>query len=284
MKVFLKKQHSFKNQPKATLLSLAMLGAMAAQPALADNTVTETGVMDGLESTQPPQSSANSLSLGLGAAMISSEYRGVDEKYRVSPLIRYESERFFVRDLSAGVRVFSNNAHQLNVVVAYQYRGFDPGDSDDNAMRRLDKRRSTAMAGVSYRYSLPYGSLRVSAMADILDNSQGLILDAGYQYAWRATPQVTIMPQIGVSWFNEKHNDYYYGISAAESARSGLSQFEGKSSFSPYAVMSANYRITPKWSLFGMGLYRWLPSRVKDSPMVDQSGTYVISVGVRYHF
>jgi outer membrane scaffolding protein for murein synthesis (MipA/OmpV family) len=42
---------------------------------------------------------------------------------------------------------------------------FKPGDSDSEQMRRLDKRKSTVMAGLSYVHNTPYGFLRTRLQA-----------------------------------------------------------------------------------------------------------------------
>ncbi len=52
---------------------------------------------------------------------------------------------------------------------------FDPADNDDYAMQQLDKRDSTAMAGVAWYHHERWGTVKASAAADVLDNSNGWV-------------------------------------------------------------------------------------------------------------
>ena len=80
-----------------------------------------------------------------------------------------------------------------------------------------------------------------------------------------------ITPMIGVTWSSSNFNDYYYGISAAESARSGLEEYEADSSVTPYARMVFDYSFNDHLSIWLEGSVRHLGSEVKDSPMVEDS-------------
>ncbi len=53
---------------------------------------------------------------------------------------------------------------------------FDPADNDDYAMQQLDKRDSTAMAGGCPGITTSVGgTVKASAAADVLDNSNGWV-------------------------------------------------------------------------------------------------------------
>ncbi len=45
---------------------------------------------------------------------------------------------------------------------------------------------------------------------------------------------LTVTPGIGVQWNSENQNEYYYGVSRKESARSGLRGYNPNDSWSPY--------------------------------------------------
>ncbi len=74
---------------------------------------------------------------------------------------------------------------------------FKPGDSDDHQLRRLDRRKSTMMAGVSYAHHTQYGFLRTSLAGDTLDNSNGIVWDLAWLYRYTngaaRTRTITIM-------------------------------------------------------------------------------------------
>ncbi len=102
---------------------------------------------------------------------------------------------------------------------------FKPGDSDSEQMRRLDKRKSTVMAGLSYVHNTPYGFLRTTIAGDTLDNSNGINWDLARLYRY-TNGNLTLTPGIGVEWNSDNQNEYYYGVSRHESRRSGMRSYD----------------------------------------------------------
>ena len=89
---------------------------------------------------------------------------------------------------------------------------------------------------------------------------------------------------VGVTWASEKFNEYYYGITAAESARSGLAAYTPNSSTTGYVRLFADYTFNDHLCVWLEGSWQPLASEVKDSPMVDGDIAYGFGAGVSYHF
>lgn len=66
-----------------------------------------------------------------------------------------------------------------------------------------------------------------------LDNSNGIVWDMARLYRY-TNGGLTVTPGIGVQWNSENQNEYYYGVSRKESARSGLRGYNSNDSWSPY--------------------------------------------------
>jgi outer membrane protein len=64
--------------------------------------------------------------------------------------VTYEGDNFWFRGLGGGYYLWNDNADKLSVMAYYDPMHFKPGDSDNNQLRRLDKRKSSMMAGLSY--------------------------------------------------------------------------------------------------------------------------------------
>lgn len=58
---------------------------------------------------------------------------------------------------------------------------------------------------------------------------------------------LTVTPGIGVQWNSENQNEYYYGVSRKESARSGLRGYNPNDSWSPYTELSASCNFLGDW-------------------------------------
>lgn len=226
---------------------------------------------------------ADSWSLGAAVAVSPNPYRETTTKVMPLPMINYESDTFYIRGLSAGYHLWNSDSDTLSLNVIYSPMHFDPDDSNNNQMRRLDKRRSTLLAGTGYTHRDSWGMIRTQISADVLNNSNGWVGDAAYLYAFNMDA-LRIVPGIGMRWSSKKQNDYYYGVSSSESRRSGFDRYEAGSSWSPYLELTTRYQINQSWSAFVSGNYTRLSNTVKDSPMVSKSFSTSAMIGASYTF
>lgn len=223
------------------------------------------------------------VSLGAGAVGSISPYRGGDNKIYPFPVLGYESENFYFRGLGGGYYLWNDEQNKLSVTAFYSPLGFKPGDNDDRQMKLLDKRRGTLLAGLAYSHSAPWGGVRTVLAGDTLGYSDGIVWDNTYLYRFELGDW-SLTPGVGVTWYSEKSNRYYFGVSGKEAARSGLSRYSSDSGWTPYAELSAQYRINQHWNAWATGRYIRLSDELKDSPMVDSSYTAAFGVGVSYRF
>lgn len=246
---------------KFKVLALGVLTAITATSALADN----------------------KFSLGAGVGVLETPYKDYDREVVPVPVITYEGDDFWFRGLGGGYYLWNDESDKLSITAYYSPFEFKPKDSDDRQLRQLDKRKATLMAGLSYVHNTQYGFLRTSLAGDTLDNSNGISWDLAWLYRY-TNGGLTLTPGIGLEWSSENMNEYYYGVSGKESRRSGLDRYNPDSDWSPYLELTASYKLTDAWSVYGAGRYTHLSSEVKDSPMVDKSWAGALSAGVTYSF
>jgi outer membrane protein len=246
---------------KFKVLALGVLTAITATSALADN----------------------NFSVGAGVGVLETPYKDYDRDVVPVPVITYEGDDFWFRGLGGGYYLWNDESDKLSITAYYSPFEFKPKDSDNWQLRRLDKRKATLMAGLSYVHNTQYGFLRTSLAGDTLDNSNGISWDLAWLYRY-TNGGLTLTPGIGLEWSSENMNEYYYGVSGKESRRSGLDRYDPDSDWSPYLELSASYKLTDAWSVYGVGRYTHLSSEVKDSPMVDKSWAGALSAGVTYSF
>lgn len=221
--------------------------------------------------------------LGAGVGVVEHPYKQYDADVYPVPVINYESDNFWFRGLGGGLYLWNDTNDKLSVTAYWSPMYFKPGDSDSEQMRRLDKRKSTVMAGLAYEHYTQYGFLRTALSGDTLDNSNGIVWDLAWLYRY-TNGNLTLTPGIGVEWNSDNQNEYYYGVSKHESNRSGMRSYDPDSSWNPYLELSANYRFLGDWSVYGVARYTRLSDEITDSPMVDKSWSGLISTGITYSF
>lgn len=223
------------------------------------------------------------VTLGVGVGVIGHPYKQYHSDIYPIPAIDYESEHLWFHGLGGGVYLWNDKSDKLSLTAYWSPLYFKPGDSDNNQLRKLDRRQSTMMAGLSWMHFTAYGYLRTVLAGDTLDKSNGLTWDAAWLYRYN-NGNLTVTPGIGVQWSSDNINNYYYGVSKAESARSGLRSYDADNGWSPYLELAVNYKLTDSWSVYGVGRYTRLSDEITESPMVDKSWTGLLSTGITYSF
>jgi outer membrane protein len=72
---------------------------------------------------------------------------------------------------------------------------------------------------------------------------------------------------------SDDYMETYFGVDAADSARSGLSTFDADSGVKDWSLaLGATYDVNDSWSLGIFGLYKLLLDDASDSPVVDDAG------------
>lgn len=223
------------------------------------------------------------VAIGAAVGASTSPYKDHDNDLVLLPTLNYEGRHAYIQGTSAGIHLLNNDRHQISIGASYSALHFDPDDTDSRPHKALDKRKSTVMADVSYALVTPLGRAKVTVSRDVLGRSDGYTADASFSVPITRN-NFTIVPTLGVEWMSEKHADYYFGISRAESTRSGLRRHEVSSSVSPYISLESRYQINERWSAVGGVKVNALTGKAKDSPMVGRSVTVGGFVGMLFTF
>jgi len=141
------------------------------------------------------------------------------------------------------------------------------------------------MAGLEYSYQKPWGRLTLTAATDVSGRHQGQLGEIRYgytlhhpQFRWQLTPSV------GMVWSSHKYTDYYYGVSEAESSRSGIPAYNAGTQTNPMAMVTGSYRFARHWMVTGLLRYNRLDDEIQDSPMIDQPDKITTVLTVSYRF
>jgi MipA family protein len=93
-------------------------------------------------------------------------------------------------------------------------------------------------------------------LRDAASGSNGSELRIGYRYDW-AIGKLQLQPQFALAARDAKLNNYYYGVRASE-ATATRSLYAPGSGVNVEFGLSAVYRLTERWRLFGgVSARRW---------------------------
>ncbi|PKB90733.1 structural protein MipA [Ewingella americana] len=233
----------------------------------------------------PSVDAANSadFSLGVQGGSYGMAYNTNHADYWALPYIGYNGKDWYIDGTEAGYNFINTDTQLFRAKVYYYTNQYSSSDGKTAAMRSLNSRYSTMMAGFTYQYISPVGAFSTTVGADTLNNSKGVTVNAAY-ILLKQWGDFTLVPELGVDWSNAQNTRYYYGISEAESERSGLSAWRPHDSYVPYIQLAMNYAWSKQWNTWGEITERYYPSTINNSPMVNKNGVTELTLGASYTF
>ncbi|EAW1288402.1 MipA/OmpV family protein [Salmonella enterica subsp. enterica] len=226
---------------------------------------------------------ASEFSVGGAVAAGNFGYKETNAKILPFPLVNYEYGDFYVHALNAGYYVFRDGENDVALTIGPGALSYEPSDSNNDRMRKLNKRKISVMSGIMMNNRFRWGTFRTSVSSDVSDNSRGTVVDAAYLYPIRSG-KVIVTPGFGVNWSDSQFNRYYYGISPSEARRSGMAQYTPGEALTFYMEMSAFYQVNKSWFLMSSIRVTDLNSTVTESDMVSGGISTQFIAGFGYAF
>lgn len=232
-----------------------------------------------------PLSAAMAADYGLGieGEALFNPYKSYKTDYSIIPYLGYDNKIVYLDGTEAGVYFVNDDKNEFKARAWYLDVEFDPDHARQQAIRQLNSRHSTMMAGLSYQRITDTGAFRGEISGDTLNTSNGMIATL----AWAGqvvTGPLTLYPQAGVDWYSEKLVRYYYGISERESARSGLAQWSPHDAVAPWLALAADWNVTGNLHFYLQPRITFLPATIRNSPMVDDDIITDIQSGLVWSF
>lgn len=161
-------------------------------------------------------------------------------------------------------------------------------EADDfDALAGLDDIDPTLEVGTGLGYTA--GSLEVYADARYgLGGSDAWVGELGGNLVMRPSDRLALRVGPRFLYGSEGYTDTYFGVTPAESVRSGLAAFDADKAglVSAGLELTATYRLGEQWWLEGGARYDRLQGRASDSPIVTQGSAdqTEVHIGIRRAF
>ncbi|NRF67961.1 MipA/OmpV family protein [Aquincola sp. S2] len=162
--------------------------------------------------------------------------------------------------------------------------GRDPGS--DPLLAGLDKRRTTLRGRLGVSRDLGAGwQLRAGWNPDLLGRDGGSYVDVGLNHGWALTPTVQASAGIGATWSNARYLQSYFGVSEAESARSGHPVYRPGSGLRDVgANVGLRTSFGPRWVGFANAGVSRLVGPAADSPLTRRPSSWSLGAGLAWRF
>lgn len=207
-----------------------------------------------------------------------------DDDAMVFPLIdvRWRNRVFFNTRRGLGVNLISEKHVTAGAAVGYRF-GRDENDSDHlRGLGDIDG-GATVTAFVDGRFGNVSVGCSIEEQVTGADAGARVTVNGGYTVS--VTERFLVTPSLSVTGADSDYADHYFGISASQSAASGLPRYHAHAGITSFGShVRAVYRLTDNWSIqAGVGA-SWLVGDAADSPVVTDTGQVRLSGGVAYRF
>jgi MipA family protein len=219
---------------------------------------------------------------GLGLAMLSEDegYKGMDRELDPTPVLYAESERFRLMGLQAEYKVLMGQRWSVGAHLETRMDGFEKGDSD--FLDGMAEREGTFYGGVNVRTEGDWGRFSTKLLKDIGNTHDGYRAAAEYRYPMPLVGGL-FTPWLEVEYYGKDMMNYYYGVTTSE-ATAARTAYQPGASIHFDIGMDYQYQWGQHHSVLLSLKYRKFGSELKDSPIIEDSGSARLLVGYIYRF
>lgn len=168
-----------------------------------------------------------------------------------------------------------------------QYR-FERDDVDNNKVDNLKGTDAAVEAGAYVGLNTGPWSAGIGFAADVSSEYDGYLIYTKGKYDIPVNEKFAMNIGAHLTWADENYMSDYFGVTGAESARTGLSRFRADSGFKDIGIgLTGNYKFNKQWGMLGNVSYTRMLNDAEDSPIVDDVGDenqYSVVVAVTYSF
>lgn len=240
---------------------------------------------------EPPRGTTLTLGGGVGVAP---RYSGSDEN-RVSTalVLDYSMRNGFFVSSTRGLG-YGNSLGNVDYSAALSYRtGRKDHNVDSDTMsdgsdhlRGMGNVKGSALGVVGLGYKLTnWLSAQLQAEVPFSQRDNGAALHFGIVSPLYHSPKNSVTLGLTSSWGTNDYMQTYYGVSAAQSAASGFTQYHAGSGIYACSLnLDWTHNFTESWSVVADAGYTQLAGDARNSPIVQRKASPTGSLTVTYRF
>lgn len=222
------------------------------------------------------------VSIGVLGMTSSSIYVETESSTKLLPNVSYQGERFYIRFPEFGYRLTTKPSFQSVVVgLSYDAAPFDPSDSDNVDIQKLNEKDDATLAFISYRL----GPISTKFAQDISGVHDGFYGEIGTGYPISAGDWKFI-PTVSYRYVDANMSQNLYGVSQSESTNTGsaiAAYTPGATSHMRYSVRSV-YPFSENLQLMVNVSYTKYDKDVLSSPIVENDHITSVLAGINFSF
>jgi MipA family protein len=219
-----------------------------------------------------------------GGAMYAPKFEGSNDLAFVPlPMVSVTfGDLITVDPMGLEVHALNHDGFKLDVKGGYDFMG-GRKDSDSSHLRGLGDIKSGAVLGAKASYEI--GPMEFYASIDkTFGGSDGLVGVAGLNLSHNID-QFMLSAGASATFADENHMESYFGVTAAQSANSGLAEYDADAGIKRFDIeASVTYMVNQNWMVRGQAGLGFLAGDAKNSPIVqdEMQPSAMLMLGYRF--
>jgi outer membrane protein len=219
-----------------------------------------------------PGTHAADVSVG-GGIGFQPDYEGSDY-YEVVPVPYFNvnyNHGMFVKLLGLNLRANLIPEKTWNLGPVYNYRA-ERDNVDNNRVDRMREVSDAHELGAFGGFTIDNWFVSLEFLTDLGEAHEGWYSELKGGYNWVISNRWDLSIGASATYADKDYMQTYFGVTAADAARSGLKQYKADSGVKDVGIdLGLNWMITPNWKAKGLASYTQLVGDADDSsPVVDE--------------
>jgi len=179
-------------------------------------------------------------------------------------------------------RVLNLYGFEAGPVLGYR---FDRDQDDADRLNGLGDVDGGLLVGGFGAYNFGPIKAFASYATQVTGDETGGVLRFGGEGRFNLTPAIIMTATVGATWADDDFMDSYFGVTAAQAGRSGLTQFDAESGVKDvYVGLAGDVALDARWTLKLSGRYSRLVGDAADSPVIETENQFFGGLGLTYKF
>lgn len=218
--------------------------------------------------------------LGLGAIISDQGYVDVGNETSAVPIIYYQSDKFQLLGPSLSYNFTEYNDFTFSFIGQYRFDGYEEDDGD--IFSGMEERSGSFDLGFTVDYKTNLGDLSFEFITDATNEHKGNELSLSYSKSYNFK-SYSLKPYVKFTRQSEDLVDYYYGVRTNETTATRAFHL-GETTTNVKFGLQTNWRVGKHHNFIGYASYTAYGSEIKESPLVDASGSTNLMLGYMYAF
>jgi MipA family protein len=234
------------------------------------------------DATGPAEPRRWRLALGGGIA-VAPRFPG-SEHYRTGlvPVVHAVYGPFFAGIGGVGVHAYRDSHWRVS---AFASLAGGRKESDDERLRGLGDIDRTARAGIRVRYADGRFVTLGQVATDIAGQKQGTLARLDFLARFRPAERTVLFAGPGLTWADRQYTQSFFGVSAEQSARSGLPEFQAGAGLNSLRFSTGViYRFESRWFAMAAFSASRLRGDAASSPITESRSQYLFFTSAAYVF